>query len=80
MAVKVSEGHHHEESIDNKRYELVNIDTKGRLFRLCGSPFRNTSENLIGEPPLHEQNKVEASHGNVAGVLFTHKVGAPWYE
>ena len=50
------------------------------LVQGCGSPFRKTSEELIGEPPLYEQGVVEASHGDVAGFWLTHKVGAPWDE
>ena len=46
----------------------MNVDMEGGLIRGCGSPFGNTSEDLIGEPPLHDQGGAEASHGNVAGV------------
>ena len=45
LAVEVSEGHHHEESIDNESYELVNFDMEGGLVRGCGSKVRKTSEN-----------------------------------
>ena len=45
MEVEVSEGHHHEESIDNESYELVNFDMEGGLVRGCGSKVRKTSEN-----------------------------------
>ena len=46
----------------------------------CGSPVMKTSENWIGYPPLHDQGEAVASHGNVAGVWLTHKVGATWDE
>ena len=69
-----------EESIDNERYELVNVDMKGGLVRGRGPQLRKTHEDLMGEPLLQEQEEAEASHGDVAGVRFTHKVGAPWYE
>ena len=45
LVVEVSEGHHHEESIDNESYEIVNFDMEGGLQRGCGLPFRNTSKN-----------------------------------
>ena len=68
MAVEVSEGHHHKESVDIESYELVNVDMEGGIVRGCGSTFRKTSEDWIVEPPFHEQGGAEASHGDVAGV------------
>ena len=58
----------------------MNVYMKGGLVRGCGFTFRNTSEECIREPPLHEQGGAESSHGNVEGVWLTHKVGAPWDE
>ena len=56
----------------------MNVDMGGGLVWGYGSPFRRKSEDRIGEPPLQEQGGAESSHGDVAGVLFTHKVGVPW--
>ena len=43
--MEVSEGHHHEESIDNESYGLVNVNMEGGLVLGCGLPVRKTSEN-----------------------------------
>ena len=45
LAVEVSEVHHHEESIDNESYEIVNVYMEVGLVWGCGSPVRKTSEN-----------------------------------
>ena len=45
FAVEVSEGHHHEESINNESYGLFNVDTEGGIVRGCRSPFRKISKD-----------------------------------
>ena len=43
--VEVSEGHNHEESIDNEIYELVNVDMEVGLVRGFESSNRKTYED-----------------------------------
>ena len=44
LVVEVIEVHHHEESIGNESYELINVDMEGEFEHRCGPPFRKTSE------------------------------------
>ena len=50
--MEVSEGHHHEESIYNERYELVNVDMEGGIIRGHGPLFGKIYEDLIGDSPF----------------------------
>ena len=43
LEVEVSEGYHHEESIDNERYDLVNVDMESGLVRGYGPSVVKTS-------------------------------------
>ena len=45
LELEVSDGHSHEESIDNERYELVNVDMEGGIVRGCVSIFRKIFED-----------------------------------
>ena len=41
----ISEVHHHEESIDNDSYEIMNADMEGGLVQGCVLSVRKTYEN-----------------------------------
>ena len=68
MIVVVFEREHHEESIDNDSYELVDVDVPcwGR-DRQC-LPGWETAKDFVRETPLKEESKGETSHGDVAGI------------
>ena len=68
VIVVVFEGEHHEESIDNDSYELVDVDVPCWCRDRLIFPGWETAKDFVRETPLKEESKGETSHGDVTSI------------